>query len=69
MTKKPTSIVPEDDLAKDLLEIVNDSKEGVAIMANNIINQEMLMMKLVSYVTRRDYKVYNHAYQLGKKAK
>lgn len=54
-----------DDVAGDLLEIINDSKKGVAVMANNDIHHNLLMQKLTSYIVRRDHKVWNHAYQIG----
>lgn len=52
-----------DDLSKDLLEIIKDSHDR----PDGPINESELMMKLVSYITRRDHKVYNHAFQQGEK--
>lgn len=53
-----------DNLDKDLLQIIRDSQvdettEGI------VINQDLLMQKLVSFCVRRDHKVFDHAYRLG----
>lgn len=50
-------VTERDELSKDLDKIVIES-EG---------NYDQLMIKLVSYITRRDHRVFNHAYQLGLK--
>ena len=49
-----------DNVAADLLQILRDC--GI-----EATTQDLLMQKLCSYVSRRDSKVWNHAYNLGKK--
>lgn len=63
-----------DALADDLKEILDDAKiaeleddESITHLAY-IVDKDLLMQKLVSYIVRRDHKVFNHAYTVGKKA-
>lgn len=58
--KRVPAVAYKDDLASDLLTILNeagvtDKKQQTAIMA-----------PLVSYIVRRDHKVFNHAYGVGR---
>ncbi|TXH08760.1 MAG: hypothetical protein E6R04_10070 [Spirochaetes bacterium] len=62
-----------DNVAGDLLQILDDVEiKGYAVTAltknlnARILDKDLLMQKLCSYVARRDSKVFNHAYQLGK---
>lgn len=48
-----------DNVAADLLQILRDC--GI-----EATKQDLLMQKLCSFVSRRDSKVFNHAYNLGK---
>lgn len=45
----------EDNLANDLIKIVDTSKDRTTLLTN-----------LVMYVQKREAKVHNHAYKLGK---
>lgn len=51
-----------DDVAKELLQIIEDCKNH-----NFNIDEDLLMQKLCSFIVRRDSKLWNHAYNLGKK--
>lgn len=53
------------DLAKDLLDILDDCKEA-ATQTRAIFDETKLMMQLVSYITRRDHSVWNAGHQKGK---
>lgn len=61
----------EDDRPdKELLQIIKDSTLKVVEHKNAstdtaIMDQDLLMQKLCSFVIRRDSKVWNHAYKLG----
>lgn len=64
-----------DNLALDLLNMLDDSKplqigdpgmiteEDLLLSA---LDETVLMTKLSSYIVRRDHKIWNHAYNLGK---
>lgn len=56
--------IEKDTLSKDLLKLIVDATKQ-SIRTDKDYN-EILMMKLVSYIVRRDHKVYNHAYKIGK---
>ena len=74
MDKSKNSTSIEDNLAGDLLTIIEDCRllgseikvvdEGVLV--SSLIDEKALMMKLTSYVVRRDHKVFDHAFKLGK---
>jgi len=80
---KPAKPVDRDELTKDLQQIVKDarSESGQKAKSFNAMTEfehklkleaafdESLMMKLVPYIVRRDHKIHNHAYQLGKEQK
>lgn len=51
----------EDNLIKDLTEIIKDSRDQ-----SNEIDEKTLMMKLTSYCVRRDHKIWNHAVKIGR---
>jgi hypothetical protein len=53
---------PGDNLAKDLAGIVDEVFDGVLTRKD----RDMLMQKLTIYINRRDSKVWNHAFKLGK---
>lgn len=60
----------KDDLAKDLQTLINDaSQEDYKLPSAGTIkiDQQQLMQNLTIYITRRDSKVFSHAYQLGQK--
>lgn len=59
--EKSKNGTPRDDLVADLKEIISESTDW-----KMDIKEETLMEKLVIYITRRDHKVHNHAYNLGK---
>lgn len=52
-----------DELVKDLATIITDSHDE-----NAVLNSKLLMEKLVSYIVRRDHRVFDHAYKVGHKA-
>lgn len=78
MDKSKNSTSTNDDLAGDLLQIIVDSKvqakKNVPAGLHTIRGKaefmkqydDVLMMKLVSYITRRDHRVFDHAFKLGK---
>lgn len=61
-----------DDVAKDLLELINSSYPGKALTMKELmvgihcLDTNQLMMQLCSYIVRRDHTIHNHAYKLGK---
>lgn len=67
-------IATKDNVAADLIGLIEECKplDGQSSVVTvddlmmSIIDEEKLMMKLVSYIVRRDHKVHNHAYNLGK---
>lgn len=66
-------ITPKDDLARDLLDIIEScqpldyEKKVVTVddLMMHVVDHKQLMMKLCSYIVRRDAKVHNHAYRMG----
>jgi hypothetical protein len=54
-----------DNVAAELQELLKDSraKEGRPVI---FIDQDVLMMKLCSFVARRDSRVWNDAYKKGR---
>lgn len=58
----------KDELAKDLLALIDDSVSAADIKVPVIvpINTDLLMQKLCAYIVRRDHKIHDHAYKLGK---
>lgn len=65
--------LPNDDLAKDLKDLMNDAFLAASDITKNKTPTDMiytlrdsLMIDLSIYITNRDMKVFNHAYNLGK---
>lgn len=62
----------KDNPAADLLKIIDEAEHETDIdpKMNGIpyrqLYKDKLMMKLCAYVVRRDHKVWNHAFNLGK---
>lgn len=60
-----TNLSEHDDVVGSLRTIITDSRTDPQYIGS--IKEGLLMTKLVSFVTRRDHDVWNHAYKLGKK--
>jgi hypothetical protein len=74
---KSKNITKTDDVAGDLLQILKDSyvvKNTPAHMlqpampGKRELDKDLLMQKLCSFVVRRDAKVFDHAFKLGKES-
>lgn len=60
----------KDDPVNDLLDIISASQAGSYVAYKPIValNKDILMEKLCTYIVSRDTRVYNHGYEIGKKA-
>lgn len=54
-----------DDLAKDLLRLIGESKVTEPKATAKIIDLDKLMTKLCSHIVRRDHTIWNAAYKKG----
>lgn len=64
---QPDVTTTRDDLAADLLNLIKDCEQQ-KVVNGVVINKDLLMQKLCSYIVRRDHTIHNHAYHLGKAA-
>lgn len=64
-----TDKLMRDDIVADLNEIVVDSRAKKTPHKGGgetvVLDKDLLMQKLASYVSRRDAKLWNHAFKLG----
>lgn len=62
----------KDELVKDLLKIIEDSKSPKTpadpnqIMGMDLINKDMLMQKLCIFINARDTRIFEHAFARAK---
>lgn len=62
----------KDELAKDLLQIIRESQSPTKPTDINhpfgmdLINKDLLMQKLVIFISSRDTKIFDHAYARAK---
>jgi hypothetical protein len=60
MEQKTSRSANKDNVPNDLKSMFESSRNH-----NFDIDEAALMMKLVSYIVRRDFKVFDHAYKVG----
>lgn len=54
-----------DNLSNQLIDIIDKSQKK-QLDGFYIIDEDTLMQKLVIYITKRDYEIYQHAFNKGK---
>lgn len=62
LPRKNSPKLPEDNLAGDLLRMIEDAYPGVWTKKKADLTELLTM-----YVVQRDGKVFNHGYELGRK--
>lgn len=71
MDESKNTMPTRDNVAGDLLQIISDSQMiGYSFTphepGHKVLDTDLLMQKLCSFVSRRDSTIFNHAYNLGK---
>ena len=62
----PSDLVTTDKLSEDIKAFTAQFIEDAAPIKIKFSAIEKLETRLISYIVRRDHKVHNHAYKLGK---
>lgn len=57
------TIKKQDEVAKDLLAILNEHDEL------SLYTKKQIMVKLIPYILHRDYEIFNHAFEKGRNSK